>query len=85
MGYFFTLGIDLLLLLLYNGEEVINMDFKSRRTELKMTQEQVAKAVGVSLMSYQLWERGATTPKEENLIKLQDVLGVGEIDAELCK
>jgi len=50
------------------------LDIKSLRLEKKLTQIDVAKKVGVSLTSYQLWERGVTTPTEENLKKLYEVL-----------
>lgn len=50
------------------------MNIKKKREELKMTQIEVAKACGVSLMTYQLWEREAMTPKQENMEKLMKVL-----------
>lgn len=52
------------------------MDLKKRRKKLELTQTDVAKAVGVSLYTYQLWERGVTTPFPENLVKLKTVLGI---------
>lgn len=50
--------------------------FKEKRNALGMTQTEVAVAVGVSLTSYQLWERGASYPNEENQIKLFEVLNI---------
>jgi len=50
------------------------MDWKQKRLDLKMTQIKVAKACGVSLMTYQLWEREAMKPNEENMKKLIKVL-----------
>ena len=47
---------------------------KKRRKALCLSQMALAKKVGVSLMSIQLWERGVTTPKEENKKKLEKVL-----------
>lgn len=49
---------------------------KDHRLELKLTQADVALAVGVSLTTYQLWEKGVTTPTPENLKKLNSVLGI---------
>lgn len=51
---------------------------KELRKQAGMTQTEVAVAVGVSLTAYQLWERGASTPKDENLQKLKEVLGMKE-------
>ena len=49
-------------------------DLKKIRTDLGMTQVEVAKKVGVSLSTYLLWERGAGKPNEENMKKLKKVL-----------
>ena len=54
------------------------MDWKQRRKELGLTQIEVAKACNVSLMTYQLWERGAMNPNEENFKKLIEVLTLKE-------
>ena len=40
------------------------------RTGKKMSQTDVAIACKVSLTTYQLWERGVTEPKPENMEKL---------------
>ncbi len=53
-------------------------NLKAKRLKLGMTQIDIAKAVGVSTMTYQLWEREAATPKPENEQKLKEVLGVKE-------
>lgn len=50
------------------------MDIKKLRKSKKLTQIEVAKLVGVSVMSFQLWERGVATPNEENMKKLKKVL-----------
>lgn len=47
---------------------------KQRRIKLGLTQEDVAKKVGVSLYAYQLWERGVNMPKADNMDKLKAVL-----------
>jgi transcriptional regulator with XRE-family HTH domain len=54
------------------------MDFNiiQLRKEKGLSQGEIAKRVGVTLMSYQIWERGHGKPNEENLVKLKEVLGV---------
>ena len=47
---------------------------KEKRIALNLTQVDVALAVGVSLTTYQLWERGVTKPSPENTKKLEKVL-----------
>ena len=59
---------------------------RAKREELKRndpknwSQIEVAIKCGVSLLSYQLWERGAVKPTEENEAKLLEVLGLGAIN-----
>jgi len=48
------------------------------RENLELTQVDVAIAVGVSLASYRMWEKGVTKPTDENRIKLEVVLGLKE-------
>lgn len=43
------------------------MNIRQLRKELNMTQSTLAVKCNVSLTTIQLWERGVTTPKEENL------------------
>lgn len=43
---------------------------KARRKELKLTQADVAKAVGIARVSYTQYELGETNPNGENLLKL---------------
>jgi len=52
------------------------MNFKEARERLNLTQVDVSKAVGVSVVSYRLWENGGGKPNDENLIKLLEVLGI---------
>jgi len=59
---------------LKGGERMENL--KELRLDRGMTQVDVAKAVGVSLSAYVLWERGVMNPTQENLEKLKDVLGI---------
>lgn len=49
------------------------MDILKLRKEKNLTQVQLAKLVGVSITSVRLWEKGVTTPKEENLEKLKKI------------
>jgi len=59
---------------------------KARRNELKKlypgswSQIDVAIKCGVSMLTYQLWERGAVKPTEENEAKLLEVLGLGSLN-----
>jgi SOS-response transcriptional repressor LexA len=46
----------------------------ARRKDLKLTQADVAKAIGVSKVSVSQWEKGDTSPKGENLYALAKVL-----------
>ena len=50
-------------------------NLKELRKLKNLTQIDVAKYCGVSLMAYQLWERGAMKPREENMNKLRELLG----------
>ena len=54
------------------------MNIKSKRLELGLTQTDVAKACGVSLAAYRLWELEAGKPNEENMKKLMEVLELKE-------
>jgi len=48
---------------------------KDLREDAKMTQVEVAVAVGVSLGAYRLWESRAGKPRDGNLNVLAKVLG----------
>lgn len=63
---------------------------KFRRRQLKLTQKDVAEYLGISASAVTQWERDATDPASDNLLKLAQVLscspewimsGEGEIDA----
>ena len=54
------------------------MDLKKLREEKKMSQIDVAKAIGVHLNTYALWEKEGGKPTPENLAKLEKVLGIKE-------
>lgn len=47
---------------------------KQRRLNLKLTQMDLAKEVGVSLLTIQLWEREISSPNESNRQILESVL-----------
>lgn len=49
------------------------MTLKEQRLAAGMTQIDVAKAVGVSMNTYALWERGAMNPTPANAEKLREV------------
>ena len=50
-------------------------EINTKRKELKLTQVDVARAVGVSLVGFRNWENGGGKPTPENLKKLKKVLG----------
>ena len=52
------------------------MNIKQLRTELKLTQTDLAVACGVSLSTIRMWEKKVTTPNEENLLKLKKALRI---------
>jgi transcriptional regulator with XRE-family HTH domain len=54
------------------------MDIRAKRKELNLTQTDVAKACGVSLAAYRLWELEVGKPNEENMKKLMEVLELKE-------
>lgn len=56
--------------------ETAGTRIKARRTELKLTQQQVADAVGVRRESVVQWEKDITNTSGENLLKLADFLHV---------
>jgi phage repressor protein C with HTH and peptisase S24 domain len=51
-------------------KETIGERIRRVRKELKLTQQEIAKSIGVSPTSVVFWERGETTPKGSNLISL---------------
>ena len=52
------------------------MDIRAERKTRKLSQVDLAKLVGVSMVTIQLWERGATSPSEENYQKLLKALEI---------
>lgn len=61
-------------------ESVPNL--KQIRKELKMTQAEIARQVGVALATYLLWERGVGNPNEENLEKLMRIISKVIVEQE---
>ncbi|HHX81298.1 MAG TPA: helix-turn-helix transcriptional regulator [Acholeplasmataceae bacterium] len=59
-------------------KKMFESELRRRRKVLKISQIELARMVGVSLMTIQMWERGATTPKPENEEKLERVLSTLE-------
>lgn len=51
------------------------MKLKELRKQKQMTQVAVARFVGCSLMSYQLWEKEVSSPNERNHAKLVELFG----------
>ena len=49
-------------------------DLRKRRKALGLSQMELARLVGVSLLTIQTWERGVSEPKPENREKLEQVL-----------
>lgn len=54
--------------------DTLNDRIRKRRKELKLTQQDVAKFVGVSRVSVSQWETGETAPKGENLLSIANFL-----------
>ena len=49
-------------------------DLRKRRKALGLSQMELARLVGVSMLTIQTWERGVSEPKPENKEKLEQVL-----------
>lgn len=67
---------------IYFGPAVMEFDhdiIKMRRKGLRYTQEDVAKAIGVQIRTYQKWESGATTPDGYNLIRIMNYLDIESV------
>ncbi|MEM6398310.1 MAG: helix-turn-helix domain-containing protein [Bacteroidota bacterium] len=54
----------------------IGRDIKSRRSDLRITQPQLAKIAEVSVNTIYKIERGQGNPRLSSLVKLLDVLGL---------
>ena len=66
----------------YAGPLTMEFDYtflKDKRKQLKMTQQEVAEAVGANVRTYQKWENGETTPDGHYLIRLLNWLDISDI------
>ena len=54
----------------------IHARIKSQRLVHGLTQESLAKKLGINRVSISQWERGDTSPKGNNLVRLAEILGV---------
>ena len=52
------------------------MELKSRRKKMGLSQEEVAKKLGVHNTTYGNWELGKTEPSLNDLVKLADLMNV---------
>lgn len=67
---------------LYVGPQLLKFNseaLKDIRNISKLTQKQVAIAIGTSERTYQKWESGETTPDSQNLLRLMNVLDIRDI------
>lgn len=56
--------------------ETLGTRFKTLRKSKKLTQQQIADAIGVSKTSVIYWEKGDNLPKHDSLMALANILGV---------
>lgn len=49
-------------------------NLKELRKKFGLTQIEMAKKVGVSMLTWRLWEMGAASPKKENVKKLEKAI-----------
>jgi DNA-binding XRE family transcriptional regulator len=52
------------------------MDFKKLREDMGLTQEEVAKQLGVAKQTYIFWERKAFNPNMKNIKKVCDFFNI---------
>jgi len=67
---------------LYIGPQLMEFDYKKlklRRTEEKLTQQQIADSIGATLRTYQKWESGTTCPDCRYLLRLMNTLNIQEV------
>lgn len=68
--------------MVYSGPMTMAFDYealKAARKAAKLTQKQVADAIGVSERTYQKWEYGATIPDGHNLIRIMNWLEISDV------
>lgn len=67
---------------LYIGAQLMEFDYKKLkkfRKDEKLTQQQVADAIGATLRTYQKWESGSTCPDCRYLLRLMNVLDIQSV------
>lgn len=67
---------------IYFGPMAMDFDsstFKQFRKRAKLTQQNVADAIGVQLRTYQKWEKGEVKPDGYNLIRLMNYLNIESV------
>lgn len=72
---------------LYTGPLLMEFDYtviKDKRLAIRMTQKQLAEAIGASDRTLQKWERGETTPDGHYLLRLMNALDIKEL-SEITK
>jgi transcriptional regulator with XRE-family HTH domain len=52
------------------------MNLRELRKELGLTQTECAIKCEVSLMTWQNWERGVTTPSPDNMVKIKKLFDI---------
>lgn len=64
-----------------NKEVKMNLDrLKEIRKEQKLSQENIARALDISLRSYQMKEKGSNSFTFDEVIKIANALNMGEIE-----
>jgi transcriptional regulator with XRE-family HTH domain len=58
------------------------MNLRELRKELGLTQTECAIKCEVSLMTWQNWERGVTTPSPDNMVKIKKFIQGGNYGKE---
>jgi len=68
----------------YAGPQTMEFNheaLREYRLERKMTQSEVAEAIGTSVRTYQKWEGGDTTPDGHNLLRLMNWLEISDVQS----
>ena len=67
---------------IYAGPQTMSFDhtaLREYRKKAKLTQSEVADAIGTSVRTYQKWENGETTPDGHFLIRIMNWLDIGDV------
>lgn len=56
---------------MYIEEKITPEEMKSERFRLGLTQEDIARALNISIYTYYKWENGKSIPKRTNVVKLK--------------